>query len=54
MTQDQILHMRIADEVKRKLDDLRKRESDLPSRSEMVRRLIERAGEIGDKRRATR
>jgi len=40
---DKILHMRIADEDKALLDELRKAEDDLPSRSEMVRRLIQRA-----------
>lgn len=43
MTQDAILHMRIAHEFRAMLDGLRKGEADLPSRSEMVRRLIERA-----------
>ena len=43
MTQDSILHMRVSEDVKTLLDDLRKFEPDLPSRSEMVRRLIERA-----------
>lgn len=43
MTQDSILHMRVSEDVKAALDELRKREPDLPSRSEMVRRLIERA-----------
>lgn len=43
MTQDSILHMRVSEAVKALLDDLRKQEQDLPSRSEMVRRLIERA-----------
>ncbi len=43
MTQDSILHMRVSEDVKALLDDLRKLEPDLPSRSEMVRRLIERA-----------
>ncbi len=38
-----ILHMRISDEEKSDLDQLRKAEPDLPSRSEMVRRLIKRA-----------
>lgn len=41
--QDTYLHMRVATEVKLKLDDLRKDEPDLPSQAEMVRRLIERA-----------
>lgn len=43
MEQDSILHMRVSAEIKAKLDALRKLEDDLPSRSEMVRRLIERA-----------
>jgi metal-responsive CopG/Arc/MetJ family transcriptional regulator len=43
MTQDTILHMRVAEEIRAKLDDLRRAEPDLPSRSEMVRRLIEEA-----------
>ena len=44
MTQDAILHMRIAGEIVEVLDDLRRKEKDLPTRSEMVRRLIQRAG----------
>jgi len=44
MSKDTILHMRIETNLKEALDDLRKREKDLPSRSEMVRRLITRAG----------
>jgi hypothetical protein len=43
MTQDTFLNMRIAPEIKEILDELRKLETDLPSRSEMVRRLIVRA-----------
>ena len=43
MEQTDILHMRIKPELMLTLDDLRKNEPDLPSRSEMVRRLIERA-----------
>ena len=43
MTQDTSLNMRIALEIKEILDELRKLEKDLPSRSEMVRRLIARA-----------
>lgn len=45
MTQDAILHMRIPEDTKRLLDVLRKGEPDLPSKSEMVRRLIERSFE---------
>lgn len=43
MDQDSILHMRVSLAVKEDLDRLRKSEPDLPSRSEMVRRLIERS-----------
>jgi hypothetical protein len=43
MTKDAILHMRITEGVRLQIDGLRKQESDLPTRSEMVRRLIERA-----------
>lgn len=43
MTQTEILHMRISAEHMAWLDDLRRVEPDLPARSEMVRRLIERA-----------
>ena len=43
MEKDAILHIRVADSSKLDLDTLRKREPDLPSRSEMVRRLIDRA-----------
>jgi hypothetical protein len=43
MTQDTFLNMRIAPETEEILDELRKLEKDLPSRSEMVRRLFVRA-----------
>ena len=43
MTQDTFLNIRIAPDIKVILDELRKLEKDLPSRSEMVRRLIVRA-----------
>ena len=46
MAQDTILHMRIAKEVIDTLDDVRRKEKDIPTRSEMVRRLIIRAGEV--------
>lgn len=49
--QDTFLHMRVATEVKSKLDDLRKEETDLPSQAEMVRRLIDRAHERRGKRK---
>lgn len=43
MDKDAILHMRIEDDLKQSIDDLRRAEPDLPNRSEMVRRLISRA-----------
>lgn len=45
MEKDAILHMRLEGELKQAIDDLRRAESDLPNRSEMVRRLISRAAE---------
>jgi hypothetical protein len=48
---DTILHMRVAEEIRAKLDDLRRLEPDLPSRSEMVRRLIEKAHGRAEKRK---
>lgn len=45
MTQDAILHMRVSAEFEAQLADLRKSEPDLPSKSEMIRRLVERAVE---------
>ena len=35
--------MRVSEEFLRDLDELRKRQDDLPSRSEMIRRLVEEA-----------
>lgn len=43
MEHDQILQMRLSADLKTMLDDLRRAEPDLPSRSEMIRRLIQRA-----------
>lgn len=43
MTQDTLFQMRIAEHIVGQIDDLRRAEKDIPSRSEMVRRLIERA-----------
>lgn len=43
MANDTFLHMRIAPYDVESLDDLRRKEPDLPTRSEMVRRLIARA-----------
>lgn len=37
------LQMRVSEEFLRDLDELRKRQDDLPSRSEMIRRLVEEA-----------
>jgi hypothetical protein len=43
MTQDSTMQLRIATKYRGMLDDLRRQEPDIPSRSEMIRRLIERA-----------
>ena len=40
---DKFLHMRISEDDLADLDDLRKAEEDFPTRSDMVRRLVERA-----------
>jgi hypothetical protein len=40
---DKILHMRFDSEYEQMLSDLRKAEDDLPDKSKMIRRLIERA-----------
>lgn len=45
MTQDTQIAVRIAESLLDKLDDLRREERDVPSRAEMIRRLIERASE---------
>ena len=37
------LQMRVSEDFLRDLDELRKRQDDLPSRSEMIRRLVEEA-----------
>lgn len=50
MEKDAILHMRLQEDLKRSLDDLRRQEPDLPTRSEMVRRLIQRAIEASAKK----
>ena len=39
------LQVRVDEEFERKLDDLRRAESDLPSKSEMINRLVDRACE---------
>lgn len=43
MRHDKQLALRIADSLLTTLDELRRAEQDLPSRAEMVRRLIENA-----------
>ena len=43
MKHEATLQMRLTPALKATLDELRKAEPDLPSRSEMLRRLIERA-----------
>jgi metal-responsive CopG/Arc/MetJ family transcriptional regulator len=50
MTQDTQIAIRISTQALAALDQLRKNEDDLPSRAEMIRRLIERAAE-GRKRK---
>ena len=40
---DKKLNMRLDEEDQKDLDNLRRSEADLPSRSEMIRRLIKRA-----------
>lgn len=42
-TRSGVLQLRIDNETTQQLDDLRRAEADLPSRSEMIRRLIARA-----------
>ncbi len=43
MEHDKILQMRLSAQIKADLDELRRREQDIPTRSEMIRRLISRA-----------
>lgn len=43
MKHDKILQMRLSAQIKADLDELRRREQDIPTRSEMIRRLISRA-----------
>ena len=50
MTQDTQIAIRISTQALAALDQLRKNEDDLPSRAEMIRRLIERASEKKGKR----
>jgi hypothetical protein len=50
MAQDAILQMRISADLVVQLDELRRHESDIPTRSETVRRLIARAAEAEQKR----
>lgn len=43
MTYDARLQMRLDARTAQRLDDLRRRQADLPSRSELIRRLIDQA-----------
>jgi len=43
MTKQKLIQVRVSDDDISAIDELRKAEPDLPSRSEMVRRLVERA-----------
>jgi metal-responsive CopG/Arc/MetJ family transcriptional regulator len=52
MTQkDQRLFMRVDQDFLKKIDDWRREQSDLPSRSEAIRRLIEAALQSASKKR---
>ncbi len=42
MTQDTQIAIRISERLLIDLDDMRRRETDVPTRAEMIRRLIER------------
>lgn len=42
MTKDQQIAIRVTDKLLSTLDDIRRGEPDLPTRAEMIRRLIER------------
>lgn len=45
---DKFFQMRTSESFLRDVDALRRRESDLPSRADMVRRLVERALQSGE------
>ena len=51
MKEEARISMRLAGALLRKLDDMRRVEQDVPSRSEMIRRLIERAEIAPDKKK---
>lgn len=46
MTQDTQFAVRISKRLLDMLDEIRREERDLPSRAEMIRRLIEKASEL--------
>lgn len=50
MKRDEATQLRLTAEDKAKMDTLRKLEPDLPSRSELIRRLVDRAYEAATKR----
>jgi hypothetical protein len=52
MNQNLRLQMRLDEDTATKLDELRRRDPELPTRTEMVRRLIHAAFEQLDKRNA--
>jgi metal-responsive CopG/Arc/MetJ family transcriptional regulator len=52
MTQDTQIAVRISERLLDVLDDLRRNEKDLPSRAEMIRRLIERGAKHAKKHEA--
>ena len=43
MTKQKLIQVRVSDDDISAIDELRKAEADLPSRAEMVRRLVDRA-----------
>jgi hypothetical protein len=49
MTKDKQMPLRISSGLIETLDELRRREKDLPTRAEMIRRLIERASDEPNK-----
>jgi metal-responsive CopG/Arc/MetJ family transcriptional regulator len=51
--QDTQIAVRISSQLLTALDELRRKEKDLPTRAEMLRRLVERASDAKHKRQAS-
>ncbi len=51
LVHDRLIQMRVSGEFIRSVDDWRRQQDDLPSRTEAIRRLIEQALQGGKKRR---